>query len=95
MALVGRTILSAATLGQIASLPPVPAWRVLVRHCGGVHQADVRDGTRGTADTLLDAASYGDVRWELHSPAPGTGVVLSPDPAALARSSGRAPRPGP
>ena len=37
---------------------------------------------RGTADTLLDAASYGS-RWVLLSPAPAGGVTLRP----------RAPRP--
>ena len=37
---------------------------------------------RGTADTLLDAASYGS-RWVLLSPAPAGGVILRP----------RAPRP--
>jgi len=34
---------------------------------------------RGTADTLLDAASYGS-RWVLLSPAPAGGVTLRPRP---------------
>ena len=45
---------------------------------------------RGTADTLLDAASYG-ARWVLLSPAPGAGVALLADSAAPTRRSGRAP----
>ena len=41
---------------------------------------------RGTADTLLDAASYG-TRWVLLSPAPAAGVAraLRPRPARPAR----------
>ena len=47
---------------------------------------------RGTADTLLDAASYG-ARWVLLSTAPGAGVARPADSAARARRSGRPPRP--
>ena len=74
---------------------PLPAWRVLAR--GGVHAAAIGGDSalRGTADTLLDAASYG-VRWVLLSPAPAAGVVRATDSDQPSRRRPAAPvGPGP
>ena len=54
------------------------------------HGRLVTSALRSTADTLLDAASYG-ARWVLLSPAPGAGVTQLANSAAPARRSGRAP----
>jgi hypothetical protein len=79
--LVGRTLLywwpdEGWQRGTVARLCPRGAFSHVVAY---TRQTSV---LRGTADTLLDAASYG-TRWVLLSPAPAAGVVL--------RS--RAPRP--
>ena len=90
-ALVGRTILywwpeDGWQRGTVARLCPRGAFSHVVAYTRQT------SALRGTADTLLDAASYG-ARWVLLSPAPGAGVARPADSAAPARRSGRAPRP--
>ena len=53
-------------------------------HMVAYHRQTSESALRGTADTLLDAASYG-TRWVLLSPAPAAGVARALRP--------RAPRP--
>jgi hypothetical protein len=80
-ALVGRTLLywwptDGWQRGTVARLCPRGAFSHVVAYTRQT------SALRGTADTLLDAASYGS-RWVLLSPAPAGGVTLRP----------RAPRP--
>jgi len=80
-ALVGRTLLywwptDGWQRGTVARLCPRGAFSHVVAYTRQT------SALRGTADTLLDAASYG-ARWVLLSPAPAGGVTLRP----------RAPRP--
>ena len=72
--------------GSVARLCPRGAFSHVVAY------ARQTSALRGTADTLLDATSYG-ARWVLLSPAPCAGVARPADSAAPARRSGLAPRP--
>ena len=88
-ALVGRTILywwptDGWQRGRVARLCPRGAFSHVVAYS---RQTSV---LRGTADSLLDAASYGD-RWVLLSPAAAGGVKRAP-PARGSRA-GSDPRP--
>ena len=85
--LVGRTLLYWWPARN--SRTPLPARRLLAR--GRRAYTLQTSALRGTADTLLDAASYGH-RWVLLSPAPAAGV----DRAAVSspiRRQPDAPRP--
>ena len=82
-ALVGRTILywwpdDGCQRGTVARLCPRGAFSHVVAYTRQT------SALRGTADTLLNAASYGS-RWVLLSPAPAAGVARALRP--------RAPRP--
>ena len=79
-ALVGRTLLylwpeDGWQRGTVARLCPRSAFSHVVAYTRQT------SALRGTADTLLDAASYG-TRWVLLSPAPaaGAGRALRPRP---------------
>ena len=85
---VGRTLLywwptDGWQRGTVARLSPRGAFS---------HAVAYTRQTRGTADTLLDAASYGH-RWVLLSPAPAAGVDRDAASSPIARRTRR--RPGP
>jgi len=90
--LVGRTLLywwpdDGWQRGSVARLCPRGAFSHVVAYTRQT------SALRGTADTLLDAASYGH-RWVLLSPAPAAGVARAADWDPIAsRTRRRAPRP--
>ena len=72
-ALVGRQLLywwpdDGWQRGTVARLCPRPAFSHVVAYTRQT------SALRGTADSLLDSASYG-ARWVLLSPAPASGIV--------------------